>query len=160
MIRAPAPYPHAGSFAAFIDTDVPRPEDRRAELVRIARIEAGGTAFITFPLRGAASGSRTLTLDELIDCTPLTHDEQRELTDLQLALKGRKLRTAKQQQSMFRAERLKERLLYAQLMAPELGKLDRQASRGITAAARGRTASRGQIIDTRAHHGATAPHRA
>lgn len=135
MLRTPAPYPHVGSFAAFIDTDIADASQRRAELVRIAgrslELEGDGDtfrqvehAFITFPLRTGSSGSRTVPLSLLIDATPLTREEERELHDIELALKGRLCRTKREREANERARALKERLLYSQLMAPELKRLD------------------------------------
>ena len=150
MLSTPAPFPHVGSFAAFVDLDIPRAEDRRAELVRIARPAGDGTVLVTFPLRTGSTGTRTVELSELIDCTPLSRDEERELTDLQRLFRGREPRRNKDRPAHERAEALRQRLLYSRLMVPELAKLERMAGAGRSAAATGRTVSRGQLLETRA----------
>lgn len=131
MIKAPAPFPHVGSYGLLIDTGLPV-EQRRAELARVlGRFPEGRggeqveLARISLPLREGASSVRTVELTELIDATPLTRAEERELGDLDAALHGRTLRSARQKAAAFRAEKLRERLCYSQILIAELAKLAR-----------------------------------
>mgnify|MGYP006952660022 CR=1 FL=1 len=145
MLHTPAPFPFAGSYALHVDTSLP--EDRqRAELVRIMRYDdarVGRSAgvneasshspcrnvAVSFPLRVGATGNRLIFAEELIDGTPLTKAEERELADLQRSLAGRvgvrPRPTAKQK----RAEALRHRLIFSQLLTAELAKLRAQEGR-------------------------------
>jgi hypothetical protein len=89
MLRIPAPFPEVGSYALLIDTNLPAVQ-QRAELVRVMRRDpAHGQSAVAFPLRVGAFGNRVVGESELIDATPLTKDEERELADLQRHLAGR-----------------------------------------------------------------------
>lgn len=146
MIRAPAPFPHAGSFALFADPLEPvpvingKPGMPRLHLVRIAWLSVAvevvdgittrtDIAQITFPLReGVASGARTVDLAELIDCTPIDVTEAHELADLQRHLKGRARLGPKLKAQKARADALESRARMAALAAPMLINLaNRQA---------------------------------
>lgn len=124
MLKIPAPFPQVGSFALFEDPNLPAGE-RRAELVRVMRFGAGVT--VAFPLRLGASGNRITELSSLIDATPLTREEERELTDLQRSL----ARQARPNRARIdRAESLRKRLIYSSLLATELKKLERLQAKG------------------------------
>lgn len=148
MIRAPAIFPHAGSFALFADPLEPvpvpfgEPGKPRLHLVRISwrsvavEVVDGVTtrtdiAQITFPLReGVASGARTVDLTELIDCTPIDVAEAHELADLQRHLGGRTRLSSKMKAQKARADALEQRARMAALAAPMLIRLaTRQATR-------------------------------
>ena len=142
MIRAPATYPHAGSFALFADPLEPRPivngepATPRLHLVRIMARSAEA-AQITFPLReGVASGTRTVDLAELIDCTPINVAEAQELADIQRHLKGRTRLTPKMKAQKARADALEQRTRMAALAAPMLLRLSRRGERPQRSAAR------------------------
>src|SRR5690349_15559331 len=128
MIRTPASYPFPGSFAAVIDMDLPE-VDRRAELVRIVRT-GPGTATVAFPLRpSVASGHRTIPFAELMDGTPLTPIEARELADLQRELRGRKIDNAARRRKKARADALKRRQGLSIILAAEIRKLEAAEAR-------------------------------
>lgn len=128
MIKAPSPFPHVGSYALLIDVEQPV-ELRRAELARIfSLVEVEGTATlvnISLPLRTGASGTKVVELSDLIDGTPLSREEMRELADLDSALQGRKLRTPKLKAAHERCEALRHRLCFSQVLTAELSKLTR-----------------------------------
>lgn len=98
MLSTPAPFPHVGSFALFIDTNLPATH-QRAELVRIIRrgftgrpssgAKLDAEIAIAFPNRVGASGNMVVAETDLIDATPLDKAEERELTDLLRDLRGR-----------------------------------------------------------------------
>ncbi len=128
MLRTPAPFPEVGSFALFVDTGLPAAQ-QRAELVRILRhdnINDRHFCAVAFPLRLGATGNRNVPIGELIDATPLTVPEQRELTDLQRDLRGRKRRNAIK---AARSHALAQRLTWSVLLLTEQRKLDSLAAR-------------------------------
>lgn len=130
MLQVATPFPHVGSYALFIDDRLPIGE-QRAELVRIMRrptiCERGGDVAVAFPLRTGASGSMLVDDGQLIDGTALAKTEERELTDLLNYIRARVRPAA---DKMARAEALRRRLIYSQLLAAELAKLGRLAARG------------------------------
>ena len=116
MIRAPAPFPHAGSFALFVDplepvigtVFTPPSAMVRHHLVRIMARPSAELAQISFPLREhVASGTRTVDAAELIDCTPIGIAEARELADIQRHLKGRVRLTPRMKAMKERADALR-----------------------------------------------------
>ena len=123
MLNVPAPFPQVGSFALYVDPDLPI-EAQRAELVRIMRRDGQPQfpgAAVAFPLRTGATGNRLVSERQLIDPTPLTTAEERELTDLQNQLRGR---ARPNKAKVERAEALRTRQLMADLAAIEFRKLD------------------------------------
>lgn len=136
MIKAPAPFPHAGSYALFADPLEPvpvvngKPGTPRYHLARINSFgRAPGTADtiicqITLPLReGVASGARTVDLAELIDCTPIDVAEAKEMADIQRHLNGRTRLTPRMREQKARADTLEQRARMAALAAPMLIRL-------------------------------------
>lgn len=128
MLRNPAPFPHVGSFGLFTDADLPVAQ-QRAELVRILRL-AGTMAFIAFPLRAGASGNTLVRLDEITDATPLTKTEERELTDLERALRGR---ARPNPTKATRRHALRERAIWSLVLNSELAKLHALEARKVAA---------------------------
>lgn len=129
MLQVATPFPHVGSYALFIDDRLPIGE-QRAELVRIMRrptiCERGGDVAVAFPLRTGASGSRLVDDARLIDGTPLTKAEERELADLQRYVAGRERPNRAKAE---RCEALRNRLIMSGVMAIELAKLGRLQAR-------------------------------
>lgn len=123
MLKVPAPFPQVGSYAMFVDSNLPR-DDQRAELVRIIRrptvCDRGGDVAIALPLRIGASGNQVVDEADLLDATPLTGAEQRELTDL---LNYIRARVRPDKTKMARAEALRSRLVMSDVMAIEQRKL-------------------------------------
>lgn len=92
MLASAAPFPQVGSYALLIDMDQPAPQP--AELVRIqfrhlAHPPESGLVTVAFPLRNGADGTKRVRLTDLIDATPLTSAESREMTDLRRELAAR-----------------------------------------------------------------------
>lgn len=122
MLTPETAFPYVGSYAVYVDLDQPPPQ--RDELVRIqgrrtertvgegGRSTETGFAMVAFPLRDGASGNKTIAAAELIDGTPLTHDEKRELADLERALFGRSLTTPKQKRLAARRDALRSRAIW------------------------------------------------
>lgn len=132
MLSTPAPFPHVGSFALFEDPNLIA-ADRRAELARIigtrlvgegktvdSELARASIAIVAFPNRLGASGNRTVPLADLIDATPLTKAEEREMHDIQRSLTGRDRLTKKQRQKATRAAALRKRSIYAVILNAEL----------------------------------------
>lgn len=139
MLKTQAPFPHVGSFALLVDTHQPESQ-QRAELVRLMRYDvprvasergwlAGEptripspcrNAAVSFPLRTGASGNRLVYAEDLIDGTPLTKAEERELADLQRTV-ARQVRPNRAK--IERAESLRKRAIFSVLLAAELRKL-------------------------------------
>jgi hypothetical protein len=136
MLKVPAEFPFAGSFALYVDTELPVAQ-QRAELVRVIRwgeLSAGGSlpadeGVVGFPLRSGASGTRYLRRGDLIDGTPLTRAEELELADLEGHLRGRDRLTPKMMRQQERATALKRRLVFSQVLAAEIRKLERLDAR-------------------------------
>lgn len=84
---------------------------------------------VAFPLRTGASGNRLVYAEDLIDGTPLSKAEERELADLQRALRQQ---VRPNRKKVDRAESLRRRLVFSQLLAAELKKLRAQESRGLS----------------------------
>jgi hypothetical protein len=123
MLKASADFPHAGSFALYVDHALP-PSQQRAELVRLMRAEdERGHAMVAFPLRDGASGSKRVLAAHLIDGTPLTSQESREHTDLENHLRGRDRLTPRLREMLVRAEKLRSRAIFSMVMESELAKL-------------------------------------
>lgn len=126
MLKVPAPYPQVGSYALFVD-DLLATELQRAELVRLQSTPLGKEgALVSWPLRVGSSGSRRVPLADLIDATPLTKAEEREMHDLDRELRGRK-RPDKAKAP--RCEALRRRHIMSTVMEIELNKLARIQSR-------------------------------
>ncbi|HEY8593277.1 MAG TPA: hypothetical protein VIL42_10510 [Sphingomicrobium sp.] len=142
MLRVPAPFPQVGSYALIVDEALPVSQ-QRAELVRVQRRDtSSGEAAIAFPLRVGASSFRIVDEWTLIDGTPLTKDEERELADLQRHLFGRTRLSPKLKEQAARAEALKNRQVASVLLEAELRKLHAAEARGL----RRGGGSTGQVI--------------
>jgi hypothetical protein len=126
MLKTSAEFPHAGSFALFVDSTLP-PSQQRAELVRIQivhfAVHPSTLVTITFPLRQGASGTKRVPVADLIDGTPLNYDERREHADLERHLKGRTRLTPRLKAMVQRAEKLRQRAIFSMVLESELGKL-------------------------------------
>jgi hypothetical protein len=118
MLHVDTPFPEVGSFALYQDPDLPMPE-RRSELARI--IERGvSVALISLPLRLGAGGNKRVPLADLIDGTPLTKAEERELTDLDRSLRSRvRNRSAVEA----RVKALRDRAIWMMCLRSERAKL-------------------------------------
>lgn len=128
MLKTPAAFPFPGSYALFIDDSLPAAQ-QRAELVRIIRLGVS-TATVAFPLRpDVASGHRTVAQADLIDATPLTKTEEREMHDAQRGLVGAKEggKLYKRLHAIFAAHRA--RAMAAIILASEKAKFDERQSR-------------------------------
>lgn len=120
MLSTPAPFPHVGSFALFIDPTrhVTR---QRAELVRVMRRDdRAGTVAVSFPLRTGACGFQIVAESDLIDATPLDAAERREHADLERHLHGRTRLTPKLKIDLARSEALRKRAIYSVILESEL----------------------------------------
>lgn len=109
MLTPETAFPYVGSYAVYVDLDQPPPQ--RDELVRI-QWRREGWAMVAFPLRDGASGNKTVAAADLIDGTPLTHEEKRELVELDRALFGRSLRTPRQKALKARRDALQSRAIW------------------------------------------------
>jgi uncharacterized protein YgbK (DUF1537 family) len=131
MLKVASPFPQVGSYALLVDTNLPVSQ-QRAELVRVMRrIEAGGEVAVAFPLRLGACGNRIVPESELLDGTPLTKAEERELTDLQGHLAGRTHMTPALRKKDKRAHDLKARQILSHLLATEMKKLEADEARHV-----------------------------
>lgn len=137
MLSTPAEFPQAGSFCLYADPLTPF-DLRRLELARVVmhvvRDPALGndeaTVRISMPLRDGSSATRTVPLADLVDATPLTKAEERELTDLKRTLPG-KPATSKYARQYRRSKALEDRLCHAQLLDRERAALDRRNARSL-----------------------------
>lgn len=130
MLKVPAPFPQVGSYGLLVDLNQPPPQS--AELVRIMRRDDfRGQVSVAFPLRAGACGNRIVAASELIDATPLTKAEERELTDLQRHLVGRTRMTPKLRAMNTRAHDLKARQIFGIILERELGKLNEREARDL-----------------------------
>lgn len=128
MLSTPTPFPHVGSFALFIDRNLP-PEQQRAEMVRVmARGSTGNLntlprdslVTIAFPNRIGATGTKNVPALDLIDATPLTKAEERELADGLGYLRGRSGTTPRQMLLAKRCEALRQRAIWSTILESEL----------------------------------------
>lgn len=134
MLKVAAPFPQVGSYGLITDPTLPV-EMQRAELARILRHdgqlpdqdgEMRDVVAIALPLRVGATGNKLVALDQVIDATPLTKAEERELADLQRYVAGRERPNKKK---AARCEALRSRLIMSGVMAIELQKLGRLQAR-------------------------------
>lgn len=129
MLRVATPFPNVGSYALFIDSELPVSE-QRAELARIvgSSADGNGEVLIGLPLRVGASGSRTVRIDQLKDATPLSEAEKAELQALREHLSGSPRPNRKK---IERAEALRTRQIFAEKVMPyELLKLHKLQAKG------------------------------
>jgi hypothetical protein len=124
MLKVPAPFPQVGSFALFIDENLPRGE-QRAELVRIMRryrMDREAPVAIAFPNRTGATGNTTTTVDQLIDASPLTVAERAEHAELEKDLRkhARARLTPAMKDRIHRAEALRKRAIWSTILESEL----------------------------------------
>lgn len=111
MLSPATPFPHPGSYGLHEDPAL-APGDRRAELVRI--LERGNAvALVAYPLREGAGGNQRVPLADIVDATPLTHEESREMTDLARSLVGRSMRTKAQRAAKARHDVLQSRNIWS-----------------------------------------------
>lgn len=130
MLATPAPYPHVGSYALLIDLT----NDHRAELVRVQarwNQHRGGAFAVTvaFPNRIGAGGTRNVEETDLIDATPLTRLEERDLTDGLRELRGRDKLSPRLRTIKTRTDALRHRQIYSVIMASELAVLREREAR-------------------------------
>jgi hypothetical protein len=123
MLRTPAPFPQVGSYA-LIEID------GRLHLARIQKRTCDAEVMISLPLlRDVASGNRKVSPDALIDGTPLSEFEQRELGRLEIeAAAGGRGAPAKRE----RADALSDRMTHAPILADMMKRLpdpERRASK-------------------------------
>lgn len=88
MLNAETPFPNVGSYALTVDP-VTGLDAGQVELVRILEAPPGGLVLVSFPLRDNAGGTKRIAPSELIDGTPLTGAEGREMIDLERELRQR-----------------------------------------------------------------------
>lgn len=131
MLSTPAPYPHVGSYALLIDPNNPV-ELQRAELVRIIgrdhQPEFPGSR-IVFPNRLGSTGFRMVSEADLIDATPLTKLEERDLTDGLGDLRGRDKLSPRLKAIKARTDALRHRQIYSIILAAELAVLHAREAR-------------------------------
>lgn len=121
MLASATDFPLPGSFALYRDDTLPI-DRQRPELARI--LERGPlTALISLPLRLGAGGNRRVPIGDLIDGTPLTKDEERELADIQRALRSRVRGRAKLET---RAKALRDRSIWMICLRSERARFDAQ----------------------------------
>jgi len=119
MLIPETPFPQIGSYALFVDRGLPLSEQTH-EIVRILARDwnlANGQISIAFPLRAGASGNQRVDLGDLIDGTPLNATERRELADLERQLSDCSMRTPRQKALGKHRDRLRQRAMYAPIMA-------------------------------------------
>lgn len=143
MLSGATDFPQAGSYGLLL-SPAPPAQRRQAgdpkqeeyegpQLVRIIRswpqVRGSGVdpsnpeILVSLPLVDGASGTRTVRLGDLIDATPLTRDEEREFTDLDRSLRGCSMRTPRQKERAKRRDALKQRIVYAPILARQLREL-------------------------------------
>ena len=127
MLSNPAPFPHVGSFALFVDENKPM-ISRRAELVRIMRTDGDHSA-IAFPNRYGSTGNKLVPNDELLDATPLTKAEERALTDGQRDLRGRETLSPRLRKVKARTDTLRSRQLASIILESELAVMNARHAR-------------------------------
>jgi hypothetical protein len=114
MLHTHAPFPQTGSFGLF-------DHEGRRQLARIlARNPDDGTVVISLPERPGAGGNLTVPLASIFDGTPLDGDEYREMEALADALRGKRVRTARQRADAQRHEALRLRFIHADVLADKL----------------------------------------
>lgn len=118
MLKAAADYPHPGSYALHIASD-------RAELVRVVE-RHGADALVAYPLRTGAQGNARIPAAAMIDATPLTAAEVAELESLRDHLQQQ---VRPNRRKVERAEALRTRQIYSEVMRFERAKLDRLTNR-------------------------------
>jgi hypothetical protein len=126
MLRTPTPFPQVGSYA-LIELD------GRHHLARIQARTCDADTMISLPLLPAvASGTRKASLDDLIDGTPLSERERRELEALTIDLAGGNLTGRRRKAAEEREDALRDRLIHAPILAEMMERLPdpiRRASR-------------------------------
>jgi hypothetical protein len=121
LLNAETPFPNVGSYALTVDP-LSGLHAAQVELVRILGVRTGSLAelgitehvvecLVSFPLRDGASGTRTVPFDKLIDATPLTGREGKEMVDLARELRGPKVRARANKK--LRHDALKQRAIWA-----------------------------------------------
>lgn len=132
MLNGATEFPQAGSYGLLLS---PRPPGSATagwgpetggtitgpQLVRIIRRFPDRSVLVSLPLVDGASGTRTVEDDHLIDATPLTNGESREMTELSRELTKQRVRDRKGKQARYDALRL--RAVYAPLLAVKLREL-------------------------------------
>lgn len=134
MLSTPTPFPHVGSFALYIDPNLPTTQ-QRAEMVRIMRVEGAADgravaspsplseariAAIAFPNRAGAAGNRTVPLSELIDAAPLTRAEEHALTDMLGDLRDRARLSPRLKAVKAQADALRSRQIHSHILESEV----------------------------------------
>lgn len=102
MLNTPAPFPQVGSYALI-------EEEGSNQLVRILAKDQAGSATVSFPLRPGASGTKTVPTAKLLDGTPLTDGERREMNELERG--GGRRRSAIQRLKAFRSRDIHSAIL-------------------------------------------------
>lgn len=133
MLDGATEFPNVGSYALLL-SPAPPAQHRQAgdpnqeevtgpQLVRILRFnpQLSTDAFVSLPLREGASGNRTVPFSQIVDATPLSGAEGKEMCDLGRELKGQRVRDRATKQARFDA--LKQRAVYAPLLALQLRRL-------------------------------------
>lgn len=122
MLKNATPFPQQGSYCLYEDPALPAAR-RNAELVRI--IERGAAAvLVSYPLRDGAGGNQRVPLADLLDATPLTAEESREMTDLARSLIGRSMRTKAQKAAKARHDALQSRNIWSGSLLRQLDRLN------------------------------------
>lgn len=131
-------FPFAGSFGLMLDP-APPVQQRQVggpgfdvegpQLVRIIRPPAapGGLYLVSLPLRDGAGGTTAVPRESLVDGTPLSGAEGRELVDL-----GRELRSgaiADDDPRRTRFAELRDRAVFSVILGARLRELDDRRGR-------------------------------
>ena len=124
MLSPATPFPQVGSYGLYQDPALP-PAERISELVRILD-RGAAVVLVSFPQREGAGGNMRVPLSDIIDGTPLTSEESREMTDLARSLVGRSMRTKAQKAAKVRHEHLQSRNIWSGCLRRKLDDLSRR----------------------------------
>jgi len=127
MLSPATLFPQIGSYGLYEDPEL-EPAERRAELVRILERRVS-VVLVAYPLRDGATGNQRVPLADIIDATPLSQEESREMTDLGRSLVGRSMQTKAQKAAKARLEHLHSRNIWSGCLRRRLDELSSRQRR-------------------------------
>ena len=139
MLAGATEYPNAGSYALLLCPAPPgtatagwgpqQEEIKGPQLVRIIRtpINPDGLFLVSLPLVDGASGTKAVPADELIDATPLTGAEGKEMVELARELTRKRLRDRAGKKA--RHDALRHRAIWSPMLLSKLKELRAREAR-------------------------------
>lgn len=127
MLNAPTPFPHVGSWCLWTNDDAPIGQQETLLAKILGPVDGEHLVLVSLPERTGASGTCRVPFAQLIDGTPLTGPEKRELATLESRLAA--VKHPRRSACFPRQNDLRKRAIWAPFLAMRRRQLDERTRR-------------------------------